>query len=96
MFFPSPSTWKMVQNTPNHVPMNTIGLDKTSREILKDVDVPLLPVVLITPDSIQLTVILMLSHNPHSPRRLIQYVYDRKFSSSVQQKILICFEIYGT
>ena len=44
MFFPSPSTWKMVKDTPNHVPMNMIGLSQTSREILEEGDVQLLPV----------------------------------------------------
>ena len=50
MFFPSPSTWKMVKDASNHVPMNMIGLAQTSREILKDGDVPIFPVVLITPN----------------------------------------------
>ena len=51
MFFPSPSTWKMVKDAPNHVPMNMIGLAQTSREILEDGDIPIFPVVLITPNS---------------------------------------------
>ena len=49
MFFPSPSTCKVVKYAPNHVQMNIIGLSQTSREILEDCDVPILPVVLITP-----------------------------------------------
>ena len=53
MFFPSPSTWKMVKYTPNHVLTNMIGLAQTSREILEDGDVTILPVVLSTPDSLQ-------------------------------------------
>ena len=53
MFFPSLSTWKMVKDAPKHVPMNMIGLDRTSREILEGGDVPILPVVLSTPDSLQ-------------------------------------------
>ena len=53
MFFPSPSTWKMVKDSPNYVPMNMIGLAKTSHEILEDGDNPILPVVLITLDSLQ-------------------------------------------
>ena len=52
MFFPSPPTWKMVKEAPNHVLMNMIGLSQTSREILKDGDVPIFPVVLSTPDSL--------------------------------------------
>ena len=42
-----------MKDDPNHVTMNIIGLAQTSREILKDSDVPILPVVLITPDSLQ-------------------------------------------
>ena len=52
MFFPSHYTWKMVKDAPNHVTMKMIDLSQTSREILKDLDVPILPVILITPDSI--------------------------------------------
>ena len=47
MLFPSPSTWKMMKDAPNHVPMNMIGFDQTSREILEDGDVPVFLVVLI-------------------------------------------------
>ena len=53
MFFPSPSTWKMVKDAPNHVLMNIIGLSHTSRKILKYSDVPIFPVVLINPYSLQ-------------------------------------------
>ena len=53
MSFPSPSTWKMVKDAPNHIPMNMIGLAQTSREILEDGDVPIFPVVISTPDSLQ-------------------------------------------
>ena len=53
MLFPSPSTWKMVKDAPNHVPMNMIGLAQTSREIPKDGDFPIFPVVLSTPDSLR-------------------------------------------
>ena len=53
MFFPSPSTWNMVKDAPNNVPINIIGLAQTSREIIKDIDVPISPVVLSTPDSLQ-------------------------------------------
>ena len=47
MLFPSASTWKMVKDAPNHVPMNMIGLAQTSREIPEDGDIPIFPVVLI-------------------------------------------------
>ena len=53
MFFPSPSTWKMVKDAPNHVPMKIIGLSQTSREILEDSDVPIFPVVISTLGSLQ-------------------------------------------
>ena len=49
MFFPSPSTFKMVKDAHNRVMINIIGLSQTSREILEDGDVPIFPVVLITP-----------------------------------------------
>ena len=84
MFFPSPSTWNMVKDSPDHVPMNIIGLSQTSREILEDGDVPILPVVLITPDYLQLTVIVPVSHYTNYARTLIQYVYDRTFSVRVR------------
>ena len=54
MFFPLPYTWKMVKDTPNHFPMNIIGLAQTSRKILEDYDILIFPVVLSTPDSLQL------------------------------------------
>ena len=50
MLFPSPSTWKIVKDAPNHVPTNMICLYQTSRKILEDGDVPIFPVVLFTPD----------------------------------------------
>ena len=50
MVSPSPSMRKMANDAPNHVLMKMIGSAQTSREILKDSDVPLLPVVLITPN----------------------------------------------
>ena len=43
----------MAKDPPNHVLMNMIGLSQTSREILKDGVVPIFPVVLSTPDSLQ-------------------------------------------
>ena len=36
MFSPSPFMWKMVKDAPNHVMMNMIGLEQTSREIFKE------------------------------------------------------------
>ena len=59
MFFPSPSTWNMVKGSPNHVPINRIGLAQTSHKILKDGDVPIFPVVLSTQDPLQIS----LHHN---------------------------------
>ena len=87
MLFPSPSTWKIVKDAPNHVPMNMIGLDHTSRKIPKDGDVPIFPVVLITPDPLHLTVIVPVSHYTPSVWRLIQYIYDRTFSARVLHTI---------
>ena len=55
MFLPSPSTWNIVKDVPNNVPTNMIGLSLTSREILEEGDVPILMVVLSTPDSLQLS-----------------------------------------
>ena len=46
---PFNSTWKAVKDTPNYVLMSMIGLAKISRKILEDGDVPIFPVVLITP-----------------------------------------------
>ena len=39
-----------MKDAPNHVPMNMIDLDQTSRKILEDGDVLIFPVVLSTPD----------------------------------------------
>ena len=52
MFFPSPSTWKMVKDAPNIFLMNMIGLDQNSRKILKEGDVPIFPLVLSNPDTL--------------------------------------------
>ena len=48
MFFPSPSKWNMVKDAPNHVLMNMIGLEKTSRERIEESDVLIILVILIT------------------------------------------------
>ena len=53
MFFHSPSTWKMMKDAPNHVPMNMIGLAQTSCKILEDGDVPIFLVALSTTDSLK-------------------------------------------
>ena len=44
---PLTSTWKMVKDAHNHIPMNMIGLAQTSCEILEYSDILILPVVLI-------------------------------------------------
>ena len=49
----------MVKDAPNHVTMNMIDLAQTAREILEVGDVPIFPVVLSTPDTLQLS----LHHN---------------------------------
>ena len=78
----------MVKDSPNHVSMNMIGLAQTSSEIIEDGDVSIFLAVLITPDYLQLNVIVPVSHYPPSVRRLIQYVYDSAFSASVRRGIL--------
>ena len=74
-----------MKDAPNHVLMNMICLAHTSREILKEGDVPIFLVVLITEYFLQLTVIVPVSYYLTSARRLIQSVYDRTFSASVGQ-----------
>ena len=58
-----------MKDTLNHVPINMIGLAQTSCEILEDGDVPISSVVLITPYSLQLTVIVPVSHYPPFVRK---------------------------
>ena len=53
MLFPSPSTWKVAEDSPNHVIMNMIGLSQTTRKLHEFSDVPIFPVVLITVDPLQ-------------------------------------------
>ena len=36
MFLPSPSTWEMVKDAPNHIADDMIGLAQTPCEILED------------------------------------------------------------
>ena len=76
----------MVKDAPNKVQMEMICLAQTSCEILKYSDVPIYVVVLITPDPLQLTVIVPVSHYQPSTRSLIQYVYDHTFSASVRHQ----------
>ena len=53
MFFPSPSTWKMVKDNPNYLLMKMIGLAHTSREMLEGGDAQIFSVVISTPDYLQ-------------------------------------------
>ena len=62
---PSPFTWKMSKDSPNHVPMNMIDLSQTSQEILEDGDVQIFPVFLSNSDP------LHLSLNHHYDRTII-------------------------
>ena len=48
MFLPSPSTWEIVKDAPDHVLTNMICLPQTSRQIIEDGVVPIFPVVLST------------------------------------------------
>ena len=43
----------MVKYSPNHIMMNTIGSAHTSREILKDLDILILILVLVTPKALR-------------------------------------------
>ena len=61
----TPSTWKMVKYYPNNVQMNMIGLAHTSRGILEDGDVPILPVVLITTKALWYTTAPLWDHIIH-------------------------------
>ena len=45
----------MVKDASNHVTINMIDLAQTAREILEGGDVPIFPVVLSTPDTLQLS-----------------------------------------
>ena len=49
---PFNSTWKVVKEAPNYIPIQMIGLTHSSREIIEDSDVLILPVVLITPKAL--------------------------------------------
>ena len=75
----------MVKDAPNHIFQNMIGSAQTSRKILKDGEISIFPVILIT-----LTCMVLMtgpklgSHYPPSARRLIQYVYERIFSAGMR------------
>ena len=79
----------MVKETPNHVPINMIGLAQTSRKIIEDGDVPIFLVVLSNPESLHSS----LNHYCDCTGMLlstlcmevIQNVYDRTFSFSVRR-----------
>ena len=43
----------MAKEAPNYIPMNMIGLAQTSRKIIEDDDILILPVVLITPKALR-------------------------------------------
>ena len=85
----------MVKDAPNRVQMKRIGLAHTLRKILEGSDVLIFLVVLSTPDPHQLSL-----HNHCDctgimvcTSRLIQYLYDRKFSAGVQHSHS-CLEVY--
>ena len=84
----------MVKDAPNQIFQNMIGSAQTSRKILKDGEISIFPVILIT-----LTCMVLMtgpklgSHYPPSARRLIQYVYDRIFSAIVRHTPP-CLEVY--
>ena len=65
----------MVKDASNNVPVNMLGLAQTLRKILEDGDVPIFLVVLIIPYSLQLTMILLVSHYPYSSQRLLEFGY---------------------
>ena len=84
MFFPSPSGWEMEKDAPNQVPMNVIILAQTSHKILEDGFVPIFPVVISTPYSLQFK--WDCTGIPLSAfcMEVIQSLYDCKYKSSVQ------------
>ena len=62
---PFASTWKVVKDAPNYVPMNVIGLAQTSREIPKDIDVLIFLLVLITPKALRYITVPLWYHIIH-------------------------------
>ena len=53
---PFTSTWKMVKYAPNHIPTDTIDSAQTSHKIIEDGDILILPVILITPKDLWISV----------------------------------------
>ena len=75
-----------MKNTPNDILKNMIGSAQTSRKILEDSNIPIFPVILITPYRMALMTRPTLgSHYPTSVQSLKQSVYDRIFSAGVRQ-----------
>ena len=58
----------MAKDDPNHIPMNMIGLAHTSYEILEDGDLPILPVILITPKDLRYITFPLWDHITHLVR----------------------------
>ena len=78
----------MVKDAPNHIPMNMIGLSHTSRKILKDGDILIFQVVLITPTCMVLMIVPKLgSHYPPYAWSLIQSLYDHILNYSVRHLV---------
>ena len=50
---PFTSTWKILKDAPNHIRMIMVGLAQISRDILKDGDIIIFPLILITPKSLR-------------------------------------------
>ena len=65
----------MVKYSPNHVTMNMIGSSQTSCEIIKDGDVPIFLVVLITQNALQYTTAPLWDHIIYPLRRGYYNIY---------------------
>ena len=75
----------MAKDAPKNILKNMIGSDQTSSKILKDSDILIFLVFLITPTCMVLmTGPKSISHYPPSTQRLIQAVYGHIFSASVR------------
>ena len=79
----------MVKDVLNHIINNMIGSAKTSHKILEDGDVPIFPVVLITPKSFWYSHSRSGSHYTSLAWILIQSVYGRIFDSRVRQLFVL-------
>ena len=74
----------MVKDAPNNILMNMICSSQTSHEILKDGDILIFLVVLITPARmVPMPGNKLVAHYPPSAWRLIQSIYHHTFSYSV-------------